>query len=84
MVAMLAAGLSEKRAGHERPFLDELVAVLQLEQEDEHVDGDEDVGDVRRRAPHGIVVAERKHLSVLHLSAKLVGAIPPADVNGGA
>ncbi len=60
-------------SGHECPFLDEPVAVLQLEQEDEHVDDDEDEGDVRRRAPHGIVVAERKHLSVLHLSAKLVG-----------
>ena len=56
--------------GHECPFLDEPVAVLQLEQEDEHVDDDEDEGDVRRRAPHGIVVAERKHLSVLHLSGK--------------
>ena len=55
---------------HEGPFVDELVAVLQLQEEDQHVDGNEDVGDVRRRAPQGVVIADRKHLSALHLSGK--------------
>ena len=42
-------------------MLDKLVAAAELDQEEQHVEGDQDVGDDGQRPSLGIVVADGEH-----------------------
>src|SRR3990170_2081194 len=54
-------GAGRKARRDERPRFDELVARAELDQEHEHVEGDESESDERNDAAQAIVVADGEH-----------------------